>query len=223
MSEDKPLTGLKKRQQITDTRKQVFYMVAIASAIVVIGIVASMKVFNAINYQLRINGALAETADIMHDNVSRVDKLISKVNTLKTNKLLSMTNLKDNDSTVFQIVIDSLPTEDDRVALSSSLQNKILFGTGATIEQINIDQDRLATSSSLDASSDPGFPIAKKIPFKAVVKGGYEEVQQALKNIEKTIRPIQINKLTIEGSGENLTMTIDAVTYYSSNVDFKLG
>ena len=122
MSEENALTGIKKRQQITNTRKQVFTWVALAAALVVICLVVGWNLMQRINYQNKVNRDVGKTAQTMHDNVEAADKLIKNVNALKANAALSLPNLKADDSTVFQVVIDALPTEDDSVALSSSLQ-----------------------------------------------------------------------------------------------------
>ena len=42
-------------------------------------------------------------------------------------------------------------------------------------------------------------------------------------DIERTIRPIIINSLEISGTDDRLTATIQATTYYSSNVNFQVG
>ena len=243
MSEENALTGIKKRQQITNTRKQVFTWVALAAALVVICLVVGWNLMQRINYQNKVNRDVGKTAQTMHDNVEAADKLIKNVNALKANAALSLPNLKADDSTVFQVVIDALPTEDDSVALSSSLQNKILSKSGVTIEQINVDTTESdsssgssSSSSGSSSSSDSGssksgvskaddiqFPVAKPITFRVSLVGSFDSVKSALQDIESTIRPITITKLTIDGSDDKLNATIEAQTYYSSKVNFKLG
>ena len=245
MSEENALTGIKKRQQITNTRKQVFTWVALAAALVVICLVVGWNLMQRINYQNKVNRDVGKTAQTMHDNVEAADKLIKNVNALKANAALSLPNLKADDSTVFQVVIDALPTEDDSVALSSSLQNKILSKSGVTIEQINVDttesdsssgSSSSSSSSSSDSSSGSSssksgvskadnvqFPVAKPITFRVSLVGSFDSVKSALQDIESTIRPITITKLTIDGSDDKLNATIEAQTYYSSKVNFKLG
>ena len=247
MSEENALTGIKKRQQITNTRKQVFTWVALAAALVVICLVVGWNLMQRINYQNKVNRDVGKTAQTMHDNVEAADKLIKNVNALKANAALSLPNLKADDSTVFQVVIDALPTEDDSVALSSSLQNKILSKSGVTIEQINVDttesdsssgssSSSSGSSSGSSSSSDSGssksgvskaddiqFPVAKPITFRVSLVGSFDSVKSALQDIESTIRPITITKLTIDGSDDKLNATIEAQTYYSSKVNFKLG
>lgn len=227
-AEEKPLTGIKKRQQISDARKQVFGMVALASAAVVVCIMVGMNVFNRIMYQNKVNSELSNTLKIMDNNVENIDKVIENVDALRTNTDLNLPNLKADDSTVFQVIIDALPTENDSVALSSSLQNKILATSGVFIEQLTVDNvENVVSSTSGEeeavSSSTPQMPVAKAISFRVGFTGSIDAVNQTLRDIEKTIRPITINQISIDGSDEELTVIIDATTYYSENVDFQLG
>ena len=126
MAEQEHLTGIKKRQQISGTRKQVFIWVAAASAAVVICIIVGINLIQRISYQTNVNGELGKTAKTLENSVDAIDPLIKNIDNLRTNRQLTLTNLKNDDSTVFQVVIDALPTEDDAGDLSTSLQSEIL-------------------------------------------------------------------------------------------------
>ena len=219
------LTGVKKRQQIAGTRKEVLMWVAIASAVVVICLVVGMNIFQRIQYQMKVNTEISKTAKTMEANVKAVDGLIKNVNDLRANRLLTAPGLKADDSTVFQVVIDALPTENDSVSLSSSLQNKILNRSGVTIEQISVDGESSSSSNDDDevTTSSVEFPVAQPINFRISIVGTYESIKQTLADIERTIRPIIINSLEISGTDDRLTATIQATTYYSSNVNFRVG
>lgn len=219
------LTGVKKRQQIAGTRKEVLMWVAIASAVVVICLVVGMNIFQRIQYQMKVNAEISKTAKTMEANVKAVDGLIKNVNDLRANRLLTAPGLKADDSTVFQVVIDALPTENDSVSLSSSLQNKILNRSGVTIEQISVDGESSSSSNDDDevTTSSVEFPVAQPINFRISIVGTYESIKQTLADIERTIRPIIINSLEISGTDDRLTATIQATTYYSSNVNFQVG
>lgn len=219
------LTGVKKRQQIAGTRKEVLMWVAIASAVVVICLVVGMNIFQRIQYQMKVNTEISKTAKTMEVNVKAIDGLIKNVNDLRANRLLTAPGLKADDSTVFQVVIDALPTENDSVSLSSSLQNKILNRSGVTIEQISVDGESSSSSNDDDevATASVEFPVAQPINFRISIVGTYESIKQTLADIERTIRPIIINSLEISGTDDRLTVTIQATTYYSSNVNFQVG
>lgn len=229
MSEEKPLTGVKKREQIAGTRKQVFIWVALASAVVVVCLVVGLNIVQRINYQGKVNGELSKADQALKSSVNSIDGLIDNVDALRANEQLNLKNLKSDDSTVFQVVIDALPTEDDSVALSSSIQARILAGTGVTIDQLSIESTGSTTSASSSSddestsSSSSAMPTAQPITFRLSVVGNYDSVTKFLQSIENTIRPIKIDTLEIEGSDDRLTATITATTYYSPNVDYTVG
>ena len=225
MSEERPLTGIKKRQQIAGTRKQVFIWVALASAAVVVCLMVGLNLFQRIQYQMKVNSELAKTEKTLKSSADAIDGLIKNVDALRADSALTLPNLKSDDSTVFQVVIDALPTEDDSVDLSSSLQGKVLAGTGVSIDSLLVEgttqvEDEEDATASSDSSA---FPTAEGISFSVKVTGGYGSIQNVLKNIERTIRPITINSIKLDGSDSSLTATIEATTYYSPSVDYTVG
>lgn len=227
MAEQEHLTGIKKRQQISGTRKQVFIWVAAASAAVVICIIVGINLIQRISYQTKVNGELGKTAETLKNSANSIDELISNVNNLRTNRQLTLTNLKSDDSTVFQVVIDALPTEADAVDFSTSLQNEILSRSGLTIDSIAVDAPLSTTSSSADdSSSNSGsvdFPVAQAISFNVSVIGSYNSIQETIENMQRSIRPITIDSIRLEGTDDNLTADIQATTYYSPSVNYTTG
>ena len=225
MAEQEHLTGIKKRQQISGTRKQVFIWVAAASAAVVICIIVGINLIQRISYQTKVNGELGKTAKTLENSVDAIDPLIKNIDNLRTNRQLTLTNLKNDDSTVFQVVIDALPTEDDAVDLSTSLQSEILSRSGVTIDTITTDGVASSTGASDDVatSSSIAFPTANRLPFRVSVIGGYNSIKETLENMQKSIRPIIINSITLDGTDDRLTASITATTYYSPSVNYTTG
>lgn len=228
---DKPLTGVKKRQEIDDTRKKVFIIVAVASAAVVTCIMFGINLVQRIQYQSKVNGELAATEKTMTQNVTNAKQVITNVEKLRTNANLVAVP-KDENSTVYQVILDALPTTNDAVALGASVESKILSAdTGVTLESFSVDtasssttmatEDDGSSSSSTSASSE--FPKAQPISFTMTISGRSDDIDNALRNIERTIRPITINGISIQGSDSRLEATLNCTTYYSENVNFKLG
>lgn len=222
---DQPLTGTKKRKQISDAKKQVFLMVAGAAAAVMVCFVVGVNIIQRISYQNKVNGELAKTAKTLKQNVSNIDKLIENINNLKANQQLNLLNLKSDGSTVFQVIIDALPTEEDSIALSSSLQSKVLTRSNVTVEQINVETGYTGKSllAKRPSQSATKFPMASPITFRVALSTNYASLPNLLKSLENTIRPITIDKMVIDGKDDNLSVVINATTYYSSSVDYKTG
>lgn len=233
MAEGEHLTGIKKRQQIDGTRKQVFVWVALASAAVVICVIVGINLIQRIKYQTKVNSELGKTANTLKSSANSIDDLIKNVNNLRTNRALTLTNLKSDDSTVFQVVIDALPTEADAVDFSTSLQNEILARSGVVIDSISVDSVSTSSSSSTSSTSSSSrsstgssaiaFPTAEQMTFKVRVIGSYNNIKDTLEDIQRTIRPITISSLKLEGTDDKLTAEISAVTYYSPSVNYTTG
>jgi hypothetical protein len=228
--QDKPLTGVRKRQQIDNANKQMMITVAVAAAVVTVCVVLGINFVQRIIYGTKVNSALSSTAKTLDTNVNTsIKKLISNVDTLQANKNLLALRVDPNDEAV-QVILDALPTVDDRVALGASLQDKILAPSGIQIESISIDQGTTATTdtSSADdtsgASSDASVkPTAQTIEFSLNVTGAYDQVQEFLRDLEKTIRPITVTSIRLEGTDDKLTAAVSATTYYSPRVKYALG
>lgn len=233
MAEQEHLTGIKKRQQISGTRKQVFIWVAAASAAVVICIIVGINLIQRIKYQTKVNGELGKTAETLKNSANSIDELISNVNNLRTNRQLTLTNLKSDDSTVFQVVIDALPTEADAVDFGASLQNEILSRSGVVIDSLSVDGPSTSTGSASGSSTSTSttnttasaiaFPTAQPISFNISVVGSYDNIQETLENIQRTIRPIAIDSIRLEGTDDSLTADVRATTYYSPSVNYTTG
>ena len=141
--------------------------------------------------------------------------------------------MKSDDSTVFQVVIDALPTEADAVDFGASLQNEILSRSGVVIDSLSVDGPSTSTGSTSGSSTSTSttnttasaiaFPTAQPISFNISVVGSYDNIQETLENIQRTIRPITIDSIRLEGTDDSLTADVRATTYYSPSVNYTTG
>lgn len=237
MNGEKPLTGVRKRQQIESANKQMLMWVAIAAVVVSVCFVIAINFIQRIAYQGKVNGKLGETSSTLDSSVESIENLKTEIEKLNANKNLNLANLqaKGSDSTALQIVIDALPTEDDRTALASSLQNAILAGTSVNVEQISVESNFVATTpevatvdgeteNSGDASSMVK-PEPMMINFNLSFTGSYSEIEKTLREIERTIRTISIDSLDLQGSenSDQVQASASLSTWYVPKVDYQLG
>ena len=57
-------------------------------------------------------------------------------------------------------------------------------------------------------------PQSIAMPFEFSVTGSYDNVKNLVSALERSIRPMQINAMTVTGSQSELTLNITAQTYY---------
>lgn len=219
----KALTAVRKRQQIQNANRAMLIWVAAASAIVTVCIVLGYNFTQTLMYNNKVISAKNQTNKILKDNISTIDELKQNVNKLQTDRNLIALKASPDD-TAFQVVIDALPTEDDRTALASSLQGRILAQSGVSIEQVSVTES--TSSYNTGATADTGASddsLAQVINFNFVIGGDYASIQKAVQDIERTIRPINITSMTVQGVANQLQATVNATTFYVPAVIFQLG
>lgn len=210
MDKSNGLTGVRKRQKISAANKAVFTWVVIASIVLGIsGVVAQFML-----RQLFFNNKILTVLNTTNSNIK---KSITTYDGLKTEvtKLVADTNLnalkKGENSTALQVVIDALPTEENRVALATSMQNEVLGPSGVTINAFAVIDASTAAAASASAQTTSGV---QSFSFNFTITGSYAQVQQAIRNIERSIRPIAIQSLDIQGTDTDMKVNIVAITYY---------
>ena len=225
LTDEKPLTGVRKRQQIANANKQMLIWVALAAVVISVCAVLALNFVQRIIYQAKVNGKIGDTAKVLSSNVAVIDNLMAEVNKLNTNKNLNLPNLRTADSTAFQVVLDALPTEDDRTALGASLQLKVLAPSGVSIDQLAVTGTGGGAPVATDqtTASTGNKPTAQPITFNIVISGDYNVIQQTIRDIERTIRPFVINSINLQGTDTRLQATIAATTFYVPKVNYTLG
>jgi Tfp pilus assembly protein PilO len=225
-SNDKPLTGVRKRQQIQQANKAMLMWVAVAAAIVTICFVLGYNFVQRIVYNGKVISELNAAKSTLGKNLVSIQQLKTNVDALRTSQNLMLGNVKaDPGDSEFQVIIDALPTENDRTALGASLQQKILSQGEATVEQISVTDSGgdLMTTGDSDNSDGNVSPTEQTVSFSFIVNGDYASLQQLVKDIERTIRPIRIDSISIEGTASNLQANVTATTYFVPKVDYQLG
>lgn len=218
MPESKQLTGLKKRQQIASANKMIFVWVIIASiAISFCGVTMQFLVRQAIFNQKIINAKL-ETQSTLSKNLDNVAKLKENVDGLQADTQLAKVKANPQDTNL-KVVLDALPTTDDRTALGASLQQVILPKSGVNTSDITtVSPADLTAADPLTSSSE--VPTAN---FTFAATGDYTRMKTMLSDLERTIRPINVQKLSLQGVDGQVKATIVGVSYYLPQQTVQLG
>jgi glycine/D-amino acid oxidase-like deaminating enzyme len=108
-------------------------------------------------------------------------------------------------------VLDALPTTLDPAALATSLQQAVLNRSGVTVENISVPSEVSSTGggAAIDTSSTP-----QEAKFTFVASGSYSQMRTLVHDLERTIRPIKVTGITLNGTDASLRATFDATTYY---------
>lgn len=206
---EKQITGLKKRQQIKKANNAMLLWVIAASAAVTVCAVLAYFLIGQMIFNQRIISAKTKTNSTLKQNKETFETIKSEVTKLLSNQNLNTLKVSPDD-TALQVVVDALPTNDDRAALGTSLQDIVLSRSGVMIESMSVVEGNVA--SSVEDVVDTSVP--QEIPFSLVLIGSYGQITQAIADMERSIRPIKIDTMKLEGSGTRLRASITARTFY---------
>lgn len=215
MRPDTPrLTGLKKRQQIEVAGRIMFVWIAIAAIAVSFCVATGQFLFNKWVHNNKVIIAKTTASDTLSKNIVNSESLKQNVDALVANQPLASVKTNPDDANT-KSVLDALPTVFDSAALGTSLQQAILNRSGVAVENITVPQDLAGGQAT---ASTP-----QEMNFSFVISGSYQQVQNAILDIERTIRPIKITSMNLTGSDTNLRASVEAVTYFQPAKSVTLG
>lgn len=212
-------TALRKRTQIASANKVMFIWVAIASALVSFAVITSIFLGQKLFFNEKVLFEKNNTVAILNANNAAVSDLEDNVRALDANTDLAKVKANPTDQTI-RVILDALPSDANSLALGSSLQNKLLAGIpGLTLQTLQVDpvQGVESLSSEVavqDATVDSETAIVNQITFRFSVTGNEDALRQALTNLERSIRTIDIINLRIENQGDTQLMTVQGRAYY---------
>lgn len=215
MAEQKRLTGLKKRQQIEQASRTVFLWVAAAAAVVSIALVVSETLVRQAMFNNKVLGEKYKTDGNLKHNLEVAEDLKNEVNKLVGSTELNSVKQKADDSNL-KVVLDALPTENEPLALGSSLQLVVLPRSNVSIEALTTGDESAAVVDPAAATTETQQedPTPKEILFTFTVNGTVEQIKNTIINLEKTIRPMHVTAITLEGSDASLKATVQAKSFY---------
>ncbi len=206
----------KKRQQIQQANKVVFIWVALAAGVVAIAIVLSQFMLKQFMYNNKVYAAQAKTNDILIANANAYEPLKTEIAKLVSNQQLTRLKVDPADNAL-QVIIDAMPTEDDRIGLAASLQQIILARSGAKIDTISFaDASIDGTSTVSTPATTASEPGANPINFTFVATGSYDAIKALLRDIHASIRPVTIMSIKLSGTSALMKAEVTAATYYAT-------
>lgn len=210
----KPLISTK-RLLIDKTNRRIVIFVAIASFITVFSLVASRALLSQRGYQARVTAKKEKAVKQLKDNVDAVSTLKTSYTTFvgSSENVLggNPSGQGDKDGDNAKIILDALPSKYDFPALAASLE-KVLTSSTQSLKIIGISGTDQEVAESSNTSSSAPVPVP--MPFQVSVGGNYAAMQILITTLEKSIRPIQIQRLSFTGSDDKLVLSITAQSFY---------
>ncbi len=217
-------TETTKRLAISKANAQTVAIVAVAAFITVFCLVATKAAWGQNRYQARVTTAKEKAHKQLVQNTKAFNSLVSSYKDFdasSTNVLGGNSDggTGDNDGKNSKIVLDALPSAYDFPALTSTLE-KILSAQNFKVTNITGIDDQL--SQQTNGSSPTPQPVAMPFSF-ALSNADYNSVNKLIDTLQKSIRPIQIDSITMAGGSSNMTVTVNAHTYFqpAKSLDIK--
>ncbi len=190
--------------------------VGLAAFIIVFSLVASNALLKQRAYQAKVIGKKKVALNQLQKNANEVDKLKASYQTFaesQTNVLGgSSSGSGEKDGENPRLVLDALPSKYDFPALTTSLEKVF---KKYNLESITGTDDEVA--QALAAS---GTPAPVEMPFSIVMGGSAQSSKEVLGLFERSIRPFQLQKVSITGESNDLQITVDGKTYIQPQKKF---
>jgi len=215
-----------KHGQISKANSRIMVIVSVATVIAVFCLVSSKTLLNEGAYQRRLLSARHKTVAQLQTNQKATQTLLDQYNNVFENSGATNVIGGSNDSSPSavppngdnsRIILDALPTGYDFPGLISSVA-KILASDNITSPTIGgTDQ----SASADNTSSSTTKPISIKLTVSG--QGTYANIQSAVKDLERSIRPFDVNSIQINGTSDSMTMSLNMTTYYQPSKTLEPG
>lgn len=215
MPDNKKDASLRKRNQIARSNRMMFVWVAGVSVVVGFAVVISIFLFQRILFTEKVLAEKQNTASTLSQNIANVPELEAQIRVLDSNEAL-MSAKANEDDRALQVVLDALPSDANSLALGASLQQKLLSGIGGlTIQTLQVDPVVGVETSDNGAVEDASpSTTTGQITFEFSVLGSIDALHQVLENLEKSIRAIDVSKVTVQQQNGQITMIVAGRAFY---------
>ncbi len=211
-----------KRVAISRANAQMVAVLGVASFVTVFCLFAAKAVWSQNSYQSRIITAKELANNTLKKNIETYSKLATAYtafNKLSPNVIGGVPGANgDNDGSNSKIILDALPSSYDFPALTSSIE-KLVSKSNLKLSSITGTDDQVNQQNTKAQASPKEVPI----PFAFAVKdANYTSVQVLISSLERSIRPMVIDTIEVSGGGNNMTVTVNAHTYYQPAKDVSI-
>jgi len=232
---EKLATGVRKRQQILNTNKQMMIYVAVAAAIVTICAVLAIDFWQRIAYQIRVNNEWDATNSSLTTSLANIPTLRSNVEALSAHSnIKSIQGLVDPELEKWQVIFDVLPSSCDPLAVEYAFTN-IIFkpsGLGASVKNAHAvltggSCDAIgASSTTTGAAGIDGLikppAITMTVTFE-LNNATDDDIQKALRSLEFSLHPVTVQSVDITSDERHVrTAKFVVVTYFVPKADWQV-
>ena len=207
------IVAVRKRQQIDASKKTMFIFVASAAFVVGVAAVVGMMLIQQILFHGKILGEQQRTEATLNHNLATIQQLKDNVRALEANSALNSVKHSE-ESSALQVVLDALPDVANGDSLGASLHKRFADSIdGLTLENLTVEP--VNQDITQPDASDPAIQDGSVLYFTMEVRGTADKLKALLGKLEKSIRPIDVEKISIEaGEDGQMSMTLRGAAHY---------
>lgn len=206
--------GSVKHLAINKANTQVIIISGIAGFLTVLCLVSAYSYVGQISYLSKVTAKKEVASKQLKDNIVALNQLSSAYDVFQAEAINKIggtaTGTGQNDGRNAKIILDALPSSYDFPALTASIE-KILTDRKLKVEAITGTDDEIVQQSAASSPDPKAVPMSFTFKFK---EASFVQIQDAVKAINASIRPIQVETLTIETTLTGSSLEISAHTYY---------
>lgn len=203
-----------KRLAIDKANATLVIAVSVTTFVVAFSIVSSKALLSQRAYQSKVISKKETALKTLEKNISSADQLMTSYQEFSgaTTNVLggNPQGDADRDGDNPRIILDALPSKYDFPALATSVE-KLLKDNGFNIAEI-IGTDQEVEQQETKAKGKNPTPI--EIPFSVEVNTNDQQGKTLVELFERSIRPIQVDKLTLVGQNGQLVVNISGKSYF---------
>ena len=216
--------AIRKRQMISKANRNMFIAVALASMVLGFAIVGSVFLIKKGVFNNKVIIEKQKTVKTLKASNANYPELETNIKNMRLNKELEtlfrdiLTG--DEDEDILRIIPNSLPSVSNYAALGASISDRLLDINDITIQSVRIGRG----GSSSIGSSTQSTGLAKPIEYHFSVYGPITATREVMENLEKSIRIIDVSKMTLTYSRtDRLTLDVTGNAYYVDPAIAELG
>lgn len=204
-----------KRLQIDKAQSTVLITVCVCTAVTIFSLISTKALLSQAAYHRKEINAKKAALKQINSNLAAASNLVSQYQTFNSSnpnaiggKNSSDPSARPPDGTNSRVVLDALPSKYDFPALVSSMSS--LLNSNAVASPSVSGTDQSSTVSAAPSTAPQPVPI----PISLSGTSSYAGLQHLLKDIERSIRPIDITNLQMSGNASNISFSLQTNTYF---------
>lgn len=202
-----------KRIAVDKTNASLIIIVGAAMFVTVFSLVAVKALYSQLTYQSKVINKKELTLKQVERNIQEVEKLNTAYKEFSGAAQNAIggnaRGTGDRDGENARIVLDALPSKYDFPALTTSL-DKLVKSGGFSLNSITGTDDEV--NQSANQTSVTPQPVDMPFTLEATINSS--DGKPFMELLERSIRPIQVQKLSIAAQESQVKIEVSAKTYF---------